>query len=148
MPHPIVSVAKEAFRSRILTGSDVSTHARNAQAVAKAWRIAAVALDPSRYQHEVPVHPEFDQRIDVLDRREMYAFEFKVSGKNATAEFYKDIVKILLWNERHEDKIRGLIFITEESCGRRHLDTPMPRAFISFLRKHDLTVEVEYLQTS
>jgi hypothetical protein len=94
------------------------------------------------------VHPEFEQRIDLLDRQEMCAFEFKVSGKNATAEFYKDVVKVLLWNERHVDKIRRLVFITEWSWGRKHLDKPMPKAFISFLKKHDLDVEVEYLQSS
>jgi len=83
----------------------VSTHTRNAQAIAKAWRAAAFDLDPSRYQYEVPVRPDFDQRFDVLDRHDMCAFEFKVSGKNATNEFYKDVVNILLWNERHDDKI-------------------------------------------
>ena len=59
--------------------------------------MAAVSLDPSRYQCEVLVRPDLDQRIDVLDRTEMCAFEFKVSGKNATAEFYKDIVKVTVF---------------------------------------------------
>ena len=143
--HPVVAAAKEAFRSRVLAGSDVSTHTRNAQAIAKAWRAAAFNLDPTRYQYEVPVRAEFDQRIDVLDREEMCAFEFKVSGKNATSEFYRDVVKVLLWNEQHESKIRKLVFITEESWGRKYLDTPMPKAFINFLRGHGLDVEIAYL---
>lgn len=146
MTHPLVAAAREAFRKRILSGSDVSTHTRNAQAIAKAWRTAAFDLDPSRYRYEVPVRPDFDQRIDVLDCQEMCAFEFKVSGKNATAEFYRDVVKVLLWNERHDDKIRKLVFITEEKWGRRHLDTPMPKAFINFLKGHGLDVEIEYLR--
>lgn len=146
MTHPIVEAAKEAFKARVMAGSDVSTHTRNAQAIAKVWRTAAFNIDPSRYQYEVPVRPEFDQRIDVLDREEMCAFEFKVSGKNATSEFYRDVVKILLWNEHHEKKIKKLIFITEETWGRRYLDTPMPRAFINFLQRHDLVVEIEYVR--
>jgi hypothetical protein len=145
MTHPIIEAAKEAFRARVMVGSDVSTHTRNAQAIAKAWRTAAFELDPSRYQYEVPVRPEFDQRIDVLDRKEMCAFEFKVSGKNATSEFYRDVVKVLLWNERHEQKIKKLVFITEEIWGRRHLDTPMPRAYIHFLQNYGLAVEIEYV---
>lgn len=148
MDHPIVQAAKEAFKARVMVGCDVSTHTRNAQAIAKTWRAAAFDLDPSRYQYEVPVRPEFDQRIDVLDRQEMCAFEFKVSGKNATSEFYKDVVKILLWNERHEDKIKKLVFITEETFGRRLLDSPMPRAFISFLQSHHLAVEIAYVGAS
>jgi hypothetical protein len=147
MTHPVVAAAKEAFRRRVLSG-DVSTHTRNAQAIAKAWRAAAFDIDPSRYQYEVPVRPEFDQRIDVLDRQDMCAFEFKVSGKNASSEFYKDVVKVLLWNERREDKIKKLVFITEEGWGRRYLDTPMPKAFISFLKGHGLDVVVEYVHST
>jgi hypothetical protein len=147
MKHPVVQVAKEAFKARVLVGSDVSTHTKNAQGIGKAWRTAAFDLDRSRYQYEVPVRPDFDQRIDVLDREEMCAFEFKVSGKNATAEFYRDVVKVLLWNEHHEEKIRKLVFITEETWGRKCLDTPMPKAFIHFLQQRlGLTVEIEYVQ--
>lgn len=146
MINPIVQAAREAFRTRVMAGSDVSIHTRNAQSIAKIWRAAAFGLDNSRYQYEVPVCPEFDQRIDVLDQAEMCAFEFKVSGKNATNEFYKDVVKILLWNERHENKIKKLVFITEETCGRRLLAAPMPQAFIHFLQKHGLVVEIEYVR--
>ena len=146
--HPVVTVAQEAFKGRIIDG-DVSAHTRNAQAIAKTWRMAAVSLDPSRYQCEVLVRPDLDQRIDVLDRAEMCAFEFKVSGKNATAEFYKDIVKVLLWNEHHPEKIKMLVFITEETSGRRHLDTAMPKAFMKFLaQNHGLKVQVEFVRSA
>ena len=146
MPHPILEAARVAFLERLTEGSDVSAHTRNAQAIAKAWRAAVVGIDSDRYAYEVPVRPDFDQRIDVLDKTEMCAFEFKVSGKNATSEFYRDIVKILLWNEYHKEKIKKLVFITEGKWGRKHLDTPMPRAFILLLRKHDLEVNIEYVE--
>ena len=84
MAYPIIHAAEQAFRLRLTTGSDVSAHTRNAQAIAKAWRTACFDLNPFRFAYDVPVRPDFDQRIDVLDRDEMYAFEFKVSGKNAS----------------------------------------------------------------
>jgi hypothetical protein len=77
MKHPVVQAAKEAFKARVMAGSDVSTHTKNAQAIAKAWRTAAFELAPPRYQYKVPVRPEFDQRIDMLDQEEMCAFEFR-----------------------------------------------------------------------
>lgn len=146
MTHPVLLAAKEAFLKRLTEGSDVSAHTKNAQSIAKAWRMAVSSIDSNRYQYEVPVRPDFDQRIDVLDRVEMCAFEFKVSGKNASSEFYRDVVKVLLRNEHHAEKIRKLVFITEGTWGRRHLDTPMPRAFVSFLRNHELEVAIEYLE--
>lgn len=145
MKHPVIEQARIAFKQRLTDGSDVSAHTKNAQAIAKAWRAAVFNLDPERFAYEVPVRPDFDQRIDVLDRNEMCVFEFKVSGKNASNEFYRDIVKALLWNEMRKEKIQKLVFITEGTWGRKYLDTPMPRALIELLRKQGLDVEIEYL---
>jgi hypothetical protein len=145
MNKKIIDAAREAFRQRLTEGNDVAAHTRNAQSIAKDWRLRVVRLDPDNFHYEVPISPEFDQRIDVLDKSEMCAYEFKVSGKNATAEFYKDVVKILLWNERKSEKIKELIFITEESCGRRSLDTPMPAAYIALLRHVGLEIQVVYI---
>jgi len=61
------------------------------------------------------VAPDLDQKIDVVDSETACAYEFKVSGKNAWAEFYKDIVKIIIWNQGHKKKLGALVFITEAS---------------------------------
>lgn len=106
-----------------------------------------VNLDSSRYEHEVPVAPEYDQRIDIIDRPNSCAYEFKVSGKNAHNELYKDIVKILLWNERRPNaRLRRLVFITDEENGRRHIDTPMVKAYLVLLAKSGLQVDIEYIR--
>ena len=102
-------------------------------------------LDPDRYQIETMVAPELDQRIDVVDSATGCAYEFKVSGKNAWAEFYKDIVKILLWNERRKQKLNRLVFITELQCGRPFLDAPMPRAYIKWLESQGMRVSIQYV---
>src|SRR5712692_843865 len=122
--------ASDAYLARLKEGNDVSAHTKNAQAIAKDWRNRVFSLDPDRYQIEVLVSPEFDQRIDVWDKTQKRVYEFKVSGKNAPSEFYKDIVKVLLWNDRRKDKIETLVFITERSFGQPLLDKPMPNAYI------------------
>ena len=58
------------------------------------------AVAPERFQLELLAGPALDQRINVLDTSARTAYEFKVSGKNATAEFYADIVQIMLYNEQ------------------------------------------------
>ncbi len=68
-----------------------------------------------------------------------------MSGKNAWAEFYKDVVKVILWNEKRTKKLSGLVFITEEKHGRPFLDAPMPRSYIKFLANQGLKVIVEYV---
>ena len=90
--------------------------------------------------------PELDQKIDIVDSETAYAYEFKVSGKNAWAEFYKDIVKVIIWNQERAKKMCGLVFITEEKYGRPFLDAPMPRAYINYLAQQGLKVSVEYVR--
>jgi hypothetical protein len=143
---PIVMAAQVAFAARLRGSSDVSDNTRNAQAISKAWRTAVHALDPDRFQIEATVAPELDQKIDIVDSETACAYEFKVSGKNAWAEFYKDIVKILMWNERKKRQLSRLVFITEEKHGRPFLDAPMPRAYVSFLAKVGLQITIEYVR--
>src|SRR4051812_27256755 len=95
LENEVIEAAQLAFSSRLRGSSDVSENTKNAQAIAKAWRSAVHRIDPDRFQIEALVAPELDQRIDVIDTEDCVAYEFKVSGKNAWAEFYKNIVKII-----------------------------------------------------
>jgi hypothetical protein len=146
MEDPVVMAAQAAFSVRLKGSSDVSENTKNAQAIAKAWRSAVYELNPERFQIEPLVAPSVDQRIDIIDTETAYAYEFKVSGKNAPAEFYKDIVKVIIWNEKQKKKLSGLVFITEEKHGRPFLDAPMPRAYITYLTQKGLKVSVEYVR--
>jgi hypothetical protein len=146
MEDPVVKAAQLAFSVRLRGSSDVSENTKNAQAIAKSWRGAVYALDPDRFQIEAMVAPQLDQKIDIVDRENGRAYEFKVSGKNAWAEFYKDIVKIIVWNKKSRNKISSFVFITEEKHGRPFLDAPMPRAYIEHLSESGLTVTVEYVR--
>jgi hypothetical protein len=146
MEDPVVEAAQLAFSVRLKGSTDVSENTKNAQAIAKAWRSAVHALDPDRFEIEAMVIPELDQKIDIVDRENGCAYEFKVSGKNAPAEFYKDIVKIIIRNQKLKKKLSSLVFITEEKWGRPFLDAPMPRAYMKYLAEIGLNVSVEYVR--
>ena len=97
MKERILQAARDAFAGRLMGVATVSDHTRNAQQIATVWKKTCVAFDESRIGYEVPISPEIDQRLDILDRQEMCAYEFKVSGKNAHSEFYKNVVKVILF---------------------------------------------------
>lgn len=143
---PVVAAAQIAFEARIKGSSDVSENTKNAQAIAKAWRSAVHTLDPDRFQIEALVAPELDQKIDIVDSETACAYEFKVSGKNAWAEFYKDVVKVLMWNQHRKRKLSCLTFITEERFGKPFLDAPMPRAYVRYLADQGLRVSIAYVR--
>jgi hypothetical protein len=143
---PVVTAAQLAFSVRLKDSSDVSENTKNAQAIAKAWRGAVHKLDSDRFQIEAMVTPDLDQKIDIVDSETNCAYEFKVSGKNAWAEFYKDVVKVIIWNQHRKKKLSCLVFITEEKCGRPFLDAPMPRAYIRYLSEQGLKVSIAYVR--
>ena len=144
---PVVLAAQAAFAVRVRNSNDVSENTKNAQAIAKSWRKAVSDLDTDRFTIEALVSPELDQKIDILDTEKAWAYEFKVSGKNAWAEFYKDIVKVLMWNEKRAKKIAGLTFITEESHGKPFVDGAMARAYVGWLKKHHaIDVRIAYVR--
>lgn len=141
----IIEAAKTASQIRAFDGT-VSDYTKNAQAIAKEWRNKCWELSPNTIQLEVLIHPTYNEKIDILDSQEMCAYEYKVSGNNATNEFYKDVVKVLMWNESRADKkLNKLVFITEEKTGRRHLDKSFIENYINYLSKQDLKVEIEYV---
>jgi len=146
MEDAVVTAAQLAFSLRLRGSSDVSDNTKNAQAIAKNWRSAVHDLDSDRFHIEAMVSPALDQKIDIVDRETSCAYEFKVSGKNAWAEFYKDIVKVVIWNQRQKKKLTSFVFITEEKHGRPFLDAPMPRAYIKYLAETGLKVSVEYVR--
>lgn len=146
MNDAVIAAAQKAFAQRLRGSSDVSDNTKNAQAIAKAWRSAVYELDADRYQIEALVAPDLDQKIDILDTQTRTAYEFKVSGKNAMGEFYKDVVKVIVWNRKRKTPIARLVFITEEEWGRKYLDTPMPREYIKYLEGHGLEVTVAYVR--
>lgn len=142
----VIQAAKLASAARLQGKNSVSAFTRNAQAIAKVWRKDVHDLNPDRFLIEALVAPELDQKIDVLDQEAHCAYEFKVSGKNAQSEFYKDVVKVIVWNARHKTKIGRLVFITEEEHGKRFLDAPMPQAYIKYLAGHGLNVSIAYIK--
>jgi len=145
MNDPVVQAAQEAFSLRLQDNNDVSANTKNAQAIAKIWRGSVHQLDPDRYHIEAMVAPALDQKIDVVDTETGTAYELKVSGKNATAEFYKDVVKAIIWNEKKKRKLSKLVFITEEVHGRPFLDAPMPKAYTEYLQGQGLEVVISYV---
>lgn len=144
MKNEIIKAASLAIKSRSTRGS-VSEFTKNAQAISKLWIKKCWELEPSRITFEETIHPEFNERIDLLDKEEMTAYEFKVSGKNASNEFFKDIVKVMVWNGlKPHNKIKRLVFITERA-GQRYLDKKFIETYIKMLSNENIEVKIEYV---
>ena len=137
----IIESLKEIHSNHRLSDGDVSSHTKSAQIITKEWQ-KAVCNDSIR--GEVAVSPENSEKIDIVDFPKRIAYELKVSGKNTHHEFYKDLIKVLTYNEyqRENEKLNKLIFISELN-GIKSLEKRLDLKFLAMLKNtHDLSVEL------
>ncbi|MEA3359504.1 MAG: hypothetical protein U9R17_08905 [Thermodesulfobacteriota bacterium] len=137
----IIEILKNIHQKYRINKADVSSHTRSAQKITKEWQ-ALVCTDS--IVSEVVVSPENNEKIDLVDLKQKVAYELKVSGKNVNHEFYKDIAKILTYNEYQpeESKITKLIFISE-SFGIKSLDRRLDSRFLNLIESaHNLVFEL------
>ena len=108
----IIETLRNIHQKYRLKDADVSSHTKSAQRITKEWQ---AKVCKGLIKSEVSVSPENNEKIDVVDLKDKVAYELKVSGKNTHHEFYKDIVKVLTYNEYqpNESKITKLVLISE-----------------------------------
>jgi len=134
----IIEAAKAAHEQHWQATSDESTGDRQASAVTKAWQ-AAVASKAVRV--EVPVADDLNEKIDVVDFSTATAYEMKVSGKNPHHEFYKDIFKVIVYNQHHGKKLERLVFITEKD-GANRLNKGLGKAVMESGDQYGMSITV------
>jgi len=134
----IIEAAKAAHEQHWQATSDESTGDRQASAVTKAWQ-AVVASKAVRV--EVPVADDLNEKIDVVDFSTATAYEMKVSGKNPHHEFYKDIFKVIVYNQHHGKKLERLVFITEKD-GANRLNKGLGKAVMESGDQYGMSITV------
>ena len=137
----IIESLRTIHKKHRLQDGDVSSHTKSAQLITSEWQ---QAVCKNKIEPEVRVSPENNERIDIVDYGENIAYELKVSGKNTHHEFYKDLIKVLTYNEYQEtqNKITKLVFISE-SEGIKSLSARLDSKFIQMLSaNHKLSIEL------
>ena len=138
----IIDAARDAHRRYWRATSDVGIGDRQASEVTRAWQQQILASYGNRFQAKVPVSVGLHEKIDLVDLKSGVAYELKVSGNNPHHEFYKDIFKVVVYNQSHDAKIRRLVFITAES-GAARLQKGLGRAGIKVAPQIGFNITVE-----
>ena len=135
----VVGIARDAYRQGWSRAANVSMSTRESQAICKKWQRYLQDIDTARFDVEVRVSNSFRERIDVLDRATATAYELKVSGKNPTHEFFKDVFKVMEYNYSGGGGIQHLVFMTD-AAGVRRLRGGLGRSILE--NSHDLGFDV------
>lgn len=132
----IIEAARVAHRRLWRATTDESTGDKQATAVTKAWQKSVASKN---IKCEVRVKENLNEKIDIIDFSTATAYEMKVSGKNAGHEFYKDIFKVLIYNQRHDKKLQRLVFITEKK-GVAGLNKGLGKAVLESILMYNLDI--------
>jgi len=62
-------------------------------------------------------------------------------GKNPHHEFYKDIFKVIVYNQNHPNKINKFVFLTEKE-GADKLNKGMGKEVMQSIHAYDFSVKV------
>jgi len=135
----IIKSARLAYEQHWQTTSDESIGDRQATKVTKAWQQDVASND---IQCEVPIKEGLKEKIDLIDHSVNMAYEMKVSGKNPHHEFYRDIFKVIIYNQHHAKKLKGLVFITEQD-GADKLNKGLGKSVQKLLAQHKLDIAVK-----
>lgn len=87
--------------------------------------------------HALPLGNGLRQRIDLVDKHDLVAYELKVSPNNTHFEFYRDIFKVIIARDNALPGLDHFVFITPE-IGAQTLQRGLGQAVI----EHDATLRL------
>jgi hypothetical protein len=102
---------------------------RRAARVTVAWQRDVVRNLGPGLVPEFGVGEGLRERIDLVDTRDLVAYELKVSPNNTHFEFYRDIFKVIIARDNALPGLGHFVFITPEE-GVRRLCRDFPQAVI------------------
>ena len=132
----IIEAARIAHRRFWRSTTDESAGDKQAVAVTLAWQKSIASKD---VECEVPIGKSLNEKIGVINISTATAYELKASGKNAGHEFYKDIFKVIVYNQHHDKKLERLVFITEKN-GIARLSKGLGKAVLESVAHYNIDV--------
>ncbi len=110
----IVSPLKSIFAKNPKGKSDVSKRTKRSQIITKLWQEKFPKEKYPEISVEVPISDKSNEKIDLVDSKKKIAYELKVSGTNPHHEFYKDILKFLVFKKNNQMDFKTFVFISEK----------------------------------
>ncbi|MGB8368700.1 MAG: hypothetical protein ACLPYZ_15990 [Limisphaerales bacterium] len=141
----VVDEARFVAASNWTGPADESTADKESTTVTRLWQERLEKTDAERFKKEVSIAGKMNEKIDLVDFKEKVAYELKVSGNNPGHEFYKDLFKVLIYNQNHNQiKLNTLVFITQGK-GVDKLEKGLGKVSADFIRRFGVNVELARL---
>ncbi len=130
------SILKIADKEKIQIGDGC------ADRLCKQWQNEAKKIP--NLEHIAEANVAGNSPIDLLDLSQGIAYELKYSHKNVKHEFYKDLFKVLIYNqdEINKIKIKQFVFLCHHQGIGSLLRSSLCVATIQFMQKNGIEVEL------
>lgn len=140
----VVNIARLS-RERLWTETgSASDGTRLSTAVTRDWQDGVKKrFGGDRFRAEVQAGKAATRhRLDLLDTQCGVAYEFKVSANNPHHEFFRDIFKVVAFNEASSTKVQRLVFIAPASAVQ-HLKAGLGAVAQRMARRLGFVVDLE-----
>jgi hypothetical protein len=113
-----------------------------ADTLCKRWQELVLRIPHQNHLPEATVAG--NSPIDILDTVNGIAYELKYSHKNVKHEFYKDLFKVLIFNQELENKIKitRFVFLCHYKGISSLLRSSLCMATIKFMNNQGITVDL------
>ncbi len=113
-----------------------------ADRLCKEWQSLAKKIP--NLEHISEANVAGNSPIDLLDLSQGIAYELKYSQKNVKHEFYKDLFKVLIYNqdEANKIKIKQFVFLCHHQGIGSLIRSSLCVATIQFMQKNGIEVEL------
>ena len=137
----VIDAAKLVFAGNWPHELNEGKAAADAEAIAKIWQERVVSYAPDRFKTNVPIAGKLKDTIELVDFQCKVAYELKVSGRNPAHAFYKDVFKVLVYNQHHNvTKLERLVFITQ-SVGVDEIENGFGKIAADYVSQFNLKVD-------
>jgi hypothetical protein len=110
MEDQIVATARKVHSRHWHMSGDEGTGDRLAKTITDEWQKCVLEIDSARFQREVQISSDLNERVDLLDAQTGVVYELKVSPNNPHLEFFRDIFKVVVL-KRSNHKISKFVFL-------------------------------------
>ena len=140
----IVAIAAQVHRQCWSQGFNVSEQTKKSQVTCKQWQVLVLDEFGQRFTKEKPIGGiGTGQKIDLVDENDRVAYELKASKNNVHMEIYRDVFKILVFNQRNPtNRIRTLVFIAPK-LGIENLGKEFPNDVQAIVKRLKLDLILE-----
>jgi len=115
MEDPIVEIPRMVHTRHHRLSGDEGISDQLAKTITEEWQECVSEIDPTRFQLEVQISNELDEKVDILDVPLGVVYELQACPNDSHHEFFRDIFKVIVL-KRSDQNISKFVSLAPQTA--------------------------------